>query len=907
MRETVLGKFFSVALLAAMCRTGRTDPAVVTNAADWPKMMMEVRAKAAAGNSNDIHVAANNVTTAYPDLCASFRNLAGLSLDEWMMGKSTASVQTVVFRLIEKAATLNEFRGQASALARKVVPDTAPEWMVLFEKAYRQLSCERVRACPRIAFIRRKSYGLHGTNGTMFSHRTDRGSAILVYDPSRPDLPAKVIFETKDGFIWDIKPSYDGRKLLMSYKEENDLPFHIWEIGVEGSGLRQLTSGRYHDFNPVYYPDGRIVFCSSRVESYSLCQDFLASALYIINGDGSNMRRFDFTTLCTSAPAVLPDGTILCTRWEYNDKNIFSWQGMWTIHPDGRQLKLYYGNTITIPNSRYGGKPIPGTGEVMLTMAGHHLPPVADIAVVDRSKGIENPAAMRKVTFETTYQITKGKTWRDTNWGPGDHYYPWSVTDPWPISDGLFLAAFGRPTDSPEGGRFGICLATYDGVRFEVYGRDDESFFSPVTLAERPLPNAIQTEVPVKAGEGTLYVQDVYQGLLEQGVARGQVKALRVIRQTPKKWNTEGPRFHDHYPVIGFGSYYVKENLGEVPVDDNGSAYFRVPSNCELYFIALDKDGKEVRRMGSVTQITTGEHVSCVGCHDDRMKAPPVSRQAYSRQSRPPDTLKPPPWGAGPFDYVKHVQPVFDKYCVSCHSGRNPKGKIDLSGDKSRFFNMSYDQLVDRGMVEYYYINPGPTGVFPAMSSGSYISKLTALIEGKHHKVDMDDESRRRVYTWIDSNIQYYNTWDMSRPHTCGGRDPWNFVEDNKRVQPEPEPWLEKFKNAYDNHCSSCHGEVEVQGEKAWSWKQNMNFWINLTRPEFSRVLNAHLSSVAGGMGIVADKKNIKFEIKDTDDPVYLEMLEAINEGKAALEKRPRMDMPGAVAIPQERDFGKVF
>ncbi|MEI8079987.1 MAG: hypothetical protein WCH61_10220, partial [bacterium] len=589
---------------------------------------------------------------------------------------------------------------------------------------------------------------------------------ILVYDPATPETPPRMIFETLVGFIWDIRPSYDNTKLLMSYKETNDQPFHVWEIGIDGSGLKQLTSGPYHDFNPVYYPDGRIVFCSSRVESYSLCQNFLASALYIMNGDGGNLRRIDFTTLCTSAPAILPDGSILCTRWEYQDKNIFQWQGLWTINPDGRRLKLYFGNTFTVPNSRYGGKPVPGTDQVLITMAAHHFPPIADIAVVDRRHGLAALEGMRKVTFETPYAVTKGRDWQDRNWRPGDQYFPWSVTDPWPLRDGVFLAAFGQAADDGKSGRFSICIAKYDGTRCEIYGRAGESFFCPVTLEQKTPPRVIAGEVPTATGEGVFFVQDVYEGLLQQGVVRGQVKALRVSSHVPKKWNTEGPRFHDHYPLVGYGSYYVKENLGEAPVDENGAAYFRAPANRELYFTALDKDGKEVQRMGSVTQITTGEFVTCIGCHDDRMKTPQADVRPSPRLQRRPDKLLPPPGGAGPFDYVQQVQPVWDKYCVSCHAGRNPKGGVDLSGGKTRFFNMSYDHLIRRNMVEYYYINRGPTGVFPALKSGSMVSKLTKLIEDGHHGVKMSSKYRRRVYAWIDANVPYYGTWDMTRPHT---------------------------------------------------------------------------------------------------------------------------------------------
>jgi len=214
---------------------------------------------------------------------------------------------------------------------------------------------------PNVAFVRRPGgYGLRGTNATMFARRTGKGSSIEVFDPQHPERPPRVLFTTESGFVWDLDLSWDGRHLLFSYKTSEDEPFHLWEIGVDGHGLRQITDGPFHDFNGVYYPDGRIVFCSSRVEAYSYCQNFLASALYTCHADGSDIRRFDFTTLCTMKPAVLDDGSILCTRWEYQDKNIFMWQGLWTLQPDGRQLQLYYGNTITVPNSRYGGKPVPG-------------------------------------------------------------------------------------------------------------------------------------------------------------------------------------------------------------------------------------------------------------------------------------------------------------------------------------------------------------------------------------------------------------------------------------------------------------------------------------------------------------------------------------------------------------------
>ena len=768
-------------------------------------------------------------------------------------------------------------------------------WLQLYSDAYEALRKQCVARTPRLAFVQRAPNSRHGTNAIMFATRPSPvGSSICVWDPAHPQEKARRIFDNPKGYVFDLNPSYDGKRLVFAYKETQLLPYHVWEMAADGAGMRQITSGSdCHDFNPVYYPDGRIVFASSRVQSYSLCQDFLASALYVCNADGRNLRRFDFTTLCTMTPAVLPDGSIICTRWEYNDKNIFSWQGLWTIYPNGKQLKLYYGNTLTVPNSRYGPKPIPGTGKVMITMAGHHLPPIADLAIVDRSLGVENPDGCRQITFETQARVTTGKTWRDTNWHSGDKFYPWSYADPWPLDAGLALVAYGGPPPGEGGpGRFRICLLTDQGVLFELYGEEGASFACPVALNARPLPAIVPGEVPTEAGEGTFFVQDVYQGLTSQGVSCGEVKALRVLQQIPKKYNTEGPRFRDHYPLIGFGSYYVKCDLGTVPVDKSGSAYFKAPSNVELYFEALDKDGKAISRMGSVTQITTGETVSCIGCHENRLAPPLVARdRAALRLQRAPDPIQPPPWGAGNVDYVKQVQPVLDQYCARCHSGAKPAGNIDLSGDKTRFFNLSFDTLCQRNLVDYYWINSGPTGNFPAMQTGSMVSALTKLIEAKHQGVEVDPLGRRRIYAWIDANVPYYATWDMSRPHTMGGRDTW---ADRRELL----PWMQKVMEIVQKRSIP---RFEF-ANSIWPRGDHMHLMINLTHPKWSRLLIENLAQTAGGLA-----PDVKAVFKTPDDSDYQALLTAIEEGKRLLLEKPRMDMPGAVAIPQVRDFGRVF
>jgi hypothetical protein len=753
----------------------------------------------------------------------------------------------------------------------------------------RLLRLSLVERCPPVAFIKREAAGRRGTNATMLARMTGTGSSICVYDPARPQDGVRTVFDDPEGFIFDMSPSYDARKLLFSYKRDvarREDSFHVYEINVDGTGLRQVTFGRYHDVSPVYLPDGRIVFNSTRVESFSLCQNFLAAALHVIDADGSNLRRLEYNTLCDASPYVMDNGSVLFTRWEYQDKNIFCTEGLWTLNPDGSRLQLFYGNTITVPNAIYGAKQIPGTSKVICVMAAHHHPPLGGIAVIDRSVGIENPKAMTTLTPDVPYRPTRGKDWRDTNWKPGDVLYPWSYTDPWPVSEDLFLVSYGGPlVGGPN--RYRLYLMDGAGFKAPLYEDPATSCYNPVPLVGRPVPHAIPGQVAAEPkGEGRFFCHDVYQGLLEAGVKRGDVTHLRVMSQIPKKYNTEGPRYSDHYPAIGEGSYYVKHDLGTVPVHDDGSAYFVAPAGVELYFQALDADGKEIRRMGTVTQITAGETQSCIGCHEMRVRTPRTSVGRLARLERRADRITPPPWGAGPVDFVKQVQPVLDRYCVDCHRGPSPEGDVDLSGDKTRLFNMAFETLVfTEGLVARYHLNPGPTGNFPPLESGSCASRLVKLIEQKHADVDVDDLSRRRIYAWIDANVPYYGTWDMTRPYTFGGRDTWYDVGGKK-----PLPWFEAFQQAYR--------EAGIPGDPAKLGHTD----LNLSHPEHSRVLLDHLAQSAGGR---AEDGKALFAARE--DPRYQALLKAIERGKQTLVAKPRMDMLGAVPVPQERDFGRTF
>jgi len=236
----------------------------------------------------------------------------------------------------------------------------------------------------------------------------------------------------------------------------------------------------------------------------------------------------------------------------------------------------------------------------------------------------------------------------------------------------------------------------------------------------------------------------------------------------------------------------------------------------------------------------------------------------------PPVDITPPPWGAGPVDFVRQVQPVLDRYCVTCHSGPNPQG-IDLSNDKTRFFNMAYNNLTVSKWVDFYWVNTAGSSTLKPLASGSYVSGLTKLIEDCHAQVTVDDTGRRAIYAWIDANVPYYGTYDNTRPGTAGSRDIWTG------------PWFHEVTR------------LLAAGKRA----QSGETFLNLTHPEWSRALVDHLPKSQGGGGIEPVFSGSK-------DPDYQAILAAIRQGRKALNDKPRIDMPGAIPAPYPTDFGKL-
>ncbi|MHC4399887.1 MAG: HzsA-related protein [Planctomycetota bacterium] len=772
-----------------------------------------------------------------------------------------------------------------------------------------------------LLFVKRFNYlGLH-IYDTYYKWRPG-GGIYVIENPSAPAHQQKIrplidpsTPETLgEGVYSDPDISYDGRRVLFCFKSEQAGSTSIYEIGVDGKGLRRLTDprsccddykgshGGQHDVSPAYLPDGRIVFTSTRPSGLVPCANSGVDILHVMNADGSGMHPISVNNVNEFDPCVLPDGRIIHGRWEYVDKTALTQQSLWTIFPDGTGETALFANNMVHPEAVLDARPVPGASHLIAgSFTPHNAPPRGTVAVINTRLGKNDPGAI--VNFDSP---------DDPSFDRGES------CEPWPLSEDLLLYS-GRP----EGDEFNaVMMIDGSGRKVVVYRDPGIDCHSPMLIKPRWKPPALSSTKRPGAATGRFLVQDVYRGLT--GVKRGEVKWLRVIEETSRVSSTPGGAYNQTFLVSAALAFSVKNFLGVVPVEPDGSAYFEVPSGRALYLQALDAEGRLVQSMRTFVQAAPGVTRSCVGCHEYKYSAPPPKVPPLA-MDREPDRPMPESWGTGFIDYPSMVQPILDRHCVKCHGGEEGiAAGVDLSSGWTEHFNISYENLVNRretqvtasliaGIDCMNGTSLWSAQILSPRSHGSGAAPLAEVLASGHdgYIPDLARTERDLLMAWIDTNGLYHGTWDYTE-HGCGIKA-WAEIR---------QALVAEMRTA---GCTQCHHVFESD-------------WINLQRPELSRVLRGPLPEDADGWGLglcrnrKLDPRHQRIRLlvggayihavrpvetfrvpeipspetegepvaplASTDNPHYQTMLAVIQDGRRQALAAPRVDMPGAVVQP---------
>jgi hypothetical protein len=657
-------------------------------------------------------------------------------------------------------------------------------------------------------------------------------------------------------------------------------PTHLFEVAVDGRRLRQLTRGEWSDLDPTYAPNGDIVFVSERCGTSLQCNEYdkdeTSCNLYVMRPDGSGIRRMSVNKDGDYLPHTLDDGTIGYTRWEYHERSFAFIQSLWFIRPDGTGADALFKQHFANPWALEDVRSIPRSRKLAAIAAGHHTLAVGPLVIVDAAPGMNEPRGLGIVTpgVKPPEGGMDGVPVPEGGVADNGGFY----STPWALSEKFFLVAYnyGKETDATG---YALYLVDVFGNKELIFRDPAISCFVPLPLRARPQPPVLADTTDLKKDYATCAVSDASFG--SEAIA-GRIRYLRIAE--PIGWpydNTNGGLRYveDHNCQKPSGEKRILDNwtpvriLGDVPVEPDGSAHFRVPADTAVYFQLLDENRMELRRMRSFISFQPGEQRACAGCHESRNVVPRAAPVARAAQ-RLPSALLPPPWGDRPVNFLRDVQPVLDRHCVRCHSGLKPAGGLDFCGGLTSFdlavpgygYNRAYATIMAHNLVSVSPARAQDASITPPLAYGSHKSKLIETLGKEPHakRVILNTEEKLRLTMWIDANAPYHDQFINKR----AAQPAYDLAADlDLRTN---------LKAIHERRCVACHRADEVTRLD----------WINLRDASRSLFLTAPLAKCSGGAG-----KCEGVIYADTQDADYRAAAALVSAAMQRAWAQPRRDL----------------
>ena len=462
---------------------------------------------------------------------------------------------------------------------------------------------------------------------------------------------------------------------LENVPEELQPSWSLWRYSLSSNTVAPviadpLLAEQGHDVSPGFLADGRIVFSSTRQQKarqilldefkpqYSgLHEDLQGPAfnLHVMNADGSEIEQISFNLSHDLYPVVLADGHILYSRWDnQSDRNMFNWYQM---RPDGSANQLVYGwhsHQTGAANSQVDfAKPrVLANGEIAALLSSRDqqslntLPVQIALAIASDNEqplyqevlnlpaqtpllpwsfdNSDRPEAAGLV--QDMFALRDGSERFLVSWSPCRVVVDELITSCNQLDDpGAFPAA------SPLYGLWLFDLVKQTQVPVKL-GAEQQLLSEPVVLQQYSRPVFLPANPDADAelatnGEAILDIRSVYDiggeavlpvaqlaDPMQTSAAERPVRYMSLVRGVPIP-----PEEVREVPNFAFGvnrRQLMRELVGIVPVQPDGSVRVKVPANVPLALSLLNSDGQAVSAQHQQwITLAAGETLSCNGCH----------------------------------------------------------------------------------------------------------------------------------------------------------------------------------------------------------------------------------------------------------------------------------------------------
>lgn len=491
-------------------------------------------------------------------------------------------------------------------------------------------------------------------------------SNLYVLSPIAPDGNVTALTNYTGASVSDPCVSFDGKRILFSMRAPGASTRNIFEINADGSGLRQVTSGGGHDFDPIYLPDGRILFTSSRDNEMDEYNHSPAEHLYTCNADGSSLGRISFNQSDDFDPVLLPSGRVMYTRWDHF--GTFNRFPLFATNPDGTGTFHHYG-----PHDRNFFHATPtGDGRLIAIESTMINEDAGPIAVLKVEGGPADPAdADRSSHWDVlTAQVnTDGAPWTY-----GAFKYPH------PLGQNKFVASYTLPAATEEDTDYALYTFTLkqDGAGTEadpatisildltyLYNDPATNEYDAQLIAARPAPPVIPSTIDPAATTGTFLAQDVFN----RGTQDGQEIPLRGFDPLPQiALIAARPTRPGEAGDFSANEFEKRALVGFAPIQSDGSFKIEVPADVPLSFAVLDDLDRGVVVKRTHIYVRPGETFTCFGCHEDRLRGEPVpTNPTPLAASLPATDLNVPENLWEIIDWENDIGPIVAAKCASCH------------------------------------------------------------------------------------------------------------------------------------------------------------------------------------------------------------------------------------------------
>ncbi len=517
------------------------------------------------------------------------------------------------------------------------------------------------------------------------------GGRLYVLRPGKPPVLLTGQFHSAA----DPAVSFDGKRVLFAGRRREVDSWSIFEIKLDGTGLRQITRGAGHCRLPRYQstlytivstePWYQITFVGDQAGTLNDEGTGIATHLYACRLDGSQVHRLTYNVSDDSSPFLMGDGRLLYSARQRSslEHGSLGRAAIMSVGIDGADGALF----ASTKGRQWKRTPcITDRGLVTFVES-------------DRLN-VTGGGEIGRVSFRRplrTYQALSTDK---------DGQFAWP--SPWP-GGGLLVSHRTNGTEP-----YAVCL--YDPVSNRrvrsLASEPGEHVIQAVAVRPIREPDGRSSVVNEADPFGRLYCLNARLSDMSPGQkwSPDQVRRIRVLEGVPGAATGESMG----RPHVGTDLKLAPRRvLGEIDVCPDGSFNIQIPANTPIQLQAIDGDGLASRSCGWIW-VRNRERRGCIGCHEDGELVPEnILVDAVKVPSVP---LTPARDQRTAVDFRHDVYPLVADKCFACH-GPNGTSPV-LAGTKN-----GSDRNADGASMAYLALlanrDEGGKSVTPAVLPGS--------------------------------------------------------------------------------------------------------------------------------------------------------------------------------------------